>query len=218
MHCLARFIALPVQPNPMKPGKQKETSKTTHLLPSSASSTGLLSSFLEEYHGFRSLADGAKGTPLSVSTGSAFFLDDDRIAADIWLCSRSSKRLMCPLGFVRAGCGAEVVATCSSNLSSSKSSLFRDLLEEDSRFVPARSLSKSIRASESCVLWSSCGYAKEELGIPRASFCPPLGPLSWQLLLHLCELVQYYRGDTDGTICGVRCSASPSQHSKCSCR
>ena len=45
-----------------------------YLRSSSTSSSAWVSLRFSEYHGVRSLADGAKGTPLSVSEGSAFLV------------------------------------------------------------------------------------------------------------------------------------------------
>lgn len=50
-----------------------------------SSSSSLRSLFFSEYQGFRSFAEGARGTPFSVSTGSFFFLVA-LTAADIAFC------------------------------------------------------------------------------------------------------------------------------------
>jgi len=62
---------------------QKNNDK--YLLSSCNTSSGF-SEFRSEYHGLRSLADGAKGTPFSVSAGAVFL--DARMAAAIvcWVC------------------------------------------------------------------------------------------------------------------------------------
>jgi len=93
-----------------------------------------LSLLRSEYQGLRSLADGAKGTPFSVSAGSTFFVA--RIAAIMAVCSKSSKKLIWPPVVGRTAPLVELPSA----IILSRSSSFRFFFEDFS-VTPARSRS-----------------------------------------------------------------------------
>ena len=132
----------------------------THCFSSSTCSVG--SRVRSEYQGFGSFADGARGTPFSVSAGVTFLVA--LMAAIIELysfekmslvliriaeeekptCSKSSNKLICPLVVGSTGPRVELFATKSLRSSSSRRFFFFSALS-----TPDFSRSKSMRASES---------------------------------------------------------------------